>query len=125
MLLLYSGAVAPVQICMWDYEDPCNAFPTLAFDVFVDAFFMVRLTPPTHTHTHTSHAHAVLSFQPASAQSGASRSAPDRAGSGPRASHEAGLDPPCVYCGQPWHWRPRRAARAGSRAPPRIWGRLA
>ena len=29
---------------MWDYDDPCNKFPTLYFDVYVDAFFVV--TPP-------------------------------------------------------------------------------
>jgi hypothetical protein len=42
LLLLYTAVVAPVQICMWNYEDPCNKFPTLYFDVFVDAFFLVR-----------------------------------------------------------------------------------
>ena len=40
-LLLYSAMVVPVQLCMWDYDDPCNKFPTLYFDVFVDIFFMV------------------------------------------------------------------------------------
>ena len=29
------------QICFWSYDDPCNVFPTLFFDVFVDAFFVV------------------------------------------------------------------------------------
>jgi hypothetical protein len=33
--------VVPFQICVWDYSDPCNMFPTLHFDVFVDTFFMV------------------------------------------------------------------------------------
>jgi hypothetical protein len=41
LLLLYSAAVVPFQICMWDYSDPCNTFPTLRFDVCVDTFFMV------------------------------------------------------------------------------------
>ncbi len=41
ILLLYSAAVVPFQICMWDYSDPCNIFPTLQFDMFVDSFFMV------------------------------------------------------------------------------------
>ncbi len=41
ILLLYSAAVVPFQICMWDYNDPCNVFPTLQFDMFVDVFFMV------------------------------------------------------------------------------------
>ncbi len=26
---------------LWDYSDPCNTFPTLFFDLAVDAFFMV------------------------------------------------------------------------------------
>jgi len=42
LLLLYTAVVAPVQICMWNYEDPCNKFPTLYFDVFVDAFFLAE-----------------------------------------------------------------------------------
>jgi hypothetical protein len=42
-LLLYSAAVVPFQICMWDYSDPCNIFPTLLFDMFVDTFFLVPL----------------------------------------------------------------------------------
>ena len=41
LLLLYSAVVVPFQICMWDYTDPCNTFPTLRFDMFVDTFFMV------------------------------------------------------------------------------------
>ncbi len=45
ILLLYSAAVVPFQICMWDYSDPCNLFPTLRFDMFVDVFFMVRCRP--------------------------------------------------------------------------------
>ncbi len=47
VLLLYTAVVVPVQICMWDYDDPCNAFPTLRIDVFVDAFFMVRGAAPS------------------------------------------------------------------------------
>ena len=42
-LLLYTAVVVPVQICLWTYEDPCTSFPTLYFDVMVDAFFMVCL----------------------------------------------------------------------------------
>jgi hypothetical protein len=34
----------PFQICVWDYSDPCNLFPTLQFDMFVDVFFMVYAT---------------------------------------------------------------------------------
>jgi hypothetical protein len=41
IFLVYTGALAPLQICLWNYEDPCNAFPTLYFDVFVDSFFLV------------------------------------------------------------------------------------
>ena len=41
ILLLYSAVVVPFQICMWDYSDPCNTFPTLDFDMFVDTFFVV------------------------------------------------------------------------------------
>ncbi len=40
-LLLYTAVIVPVQICLWSSEDPCNAFPTLYFDVIVDAFFVV------------------------------------------------------------------------------------
>ena len=43
-LLLYSAVIVPFQICMWDYTDPCNVFPTLRFDMFVDTFFMVPQT---------------------------------------------------------------------------------
>lgn len=43
LLLLYSAVVVPFQICIWDYSDPCNTFPTLLFDVVVDTFFLVRL----------------------------------------------------------------------------------
>jgi hypothetical protein len=45
VLLLYTAIVAPVQICLWSYEDPCNKFPTLYFDVYVDIFFLVRRVP--------------------------------------------------------------------------------
>ena len=49
ILLFYTALVSPVQICMWDYTDPCHTFPTLRFDVFVDCFFMVRsLVSPHH-----------------------------------------------------------------------------
>jgi hypothetical protein len=46
VLLLYTAVLAPVQVCLWDYDDPCNAFPTLYFDVAVDAFFLVRRPAP-------------------------------------------------------------------------------
>jgi hypothetical protein len=42
-LLLYTAVIVPVQICLWTYDDPCNTFPTLFFDVIVDTFFMVPL----------------------------------------------------------------------------------
>ena len=41
LALLYTAAVVPVQIFMWDYSNLCNQFPTLKFDVAVDSFFMV------------------------------------------------------------------------------------
>ncbi len=42
IFLVYTGALAPIQICFWNYDDPCNNFPTLYFDVFVDSFFLVE-----------------------------------------------------------------------------------
>ena len=42
MLLLYSAIIVPFQICIWDYNDPCNIFPTLFFDLGVDTFFLVN-----------------------------------------------------------------------------------
>ena len=50
-LLLYTAVIVPVQICLWNYEDPCNAFPTLYFDVIVDAFFMVSALRAGYTGT--------------------------------------------------------------------------
>ena len=41
ILLVYTAIVVPVQICIWSYDDPCNMFPTLPFDVAVDVFFLV------------------------------------------------------------------------------------
>jgi hypothetical protein len=41
-LLVYTSFLLPFQIFMWDYSDPCNKFPTLFFDCFIDTFFMVR-----------------------------------------------------------------------------------
>ena len=34
--------VRQVQLCLWNYDDPCNTFPTLRFDVAVDSFFLAR-----------------------------------------------------------------------------------
>ena len=42
MLLVYSSIIIPVQLCMWDYDDQCNMFPTLYFDIIVDSFFVVN-----------------------------------------------------------------------------------
>ena len=39
MFLPYTAVIVPVQICLWDYSNSCNKFPTLYFDVLVDAFF--------------------------------------------------------------------------------------
>jgi hypothetical protein len=41
-LLFYTAVIVPVQICLWSYDDPCNAFTTLSFDVVVDTFFLVN-----------------------------------------------------------------------------------
>jgi hypothetical protein len=41
VLLLYTAITVPVQICLWSYDDPCNTFATLYFDVAVDSFFLV------------------------------------------------------------------------------------
>jgi hypothetical protein len=44
VFLLYTAVVAPVQIFLWDFDEAeCKTFPTLYFDLFVDAFFIVRL----------------------------------------------------------------------------------
>jgi hypothetical protein len=41
VFLAYTAAIAPVQICLWNYDDPCNSIATLYFDAFVDIFFLV------------------------------------------------------------------------------------
>jgi hypothetical protein len=48
LLLAYSAYAVPMQLSFWDREDPCNPFPTLYIDIFVDTFFMVRprVCPP-------------------------------------------------------------------------------
>ena len=45
--LLYTAVVVPIQLFLWDYDDPCNVFPTLHLDLFVDLFFLV---PPSLLH---------------------------------------------------------------------------
>ncbi len=42
LFLAYTAVIAPVQICLWNYNDPCNSIATLYFDAFVDIFFLVR-----------------------------------------------------------------------------------
>ena len=42
LLLLYTSVIVPVQILIWNYDDPCVMFPTLFFDMFVDVFFVVH-----------------------------------------------------------------------------------
>jgi hypothetical protein len=44
-LLVYTALIVPVQICLWSYDDPCNIFPTLQFDIIVDTFFLVPAQP--------------------------------------------------------------------------------
>jgi hypothetical protein len=42
--LLYTAVIAPAQIFLWEIDEvECKTFPTLYFDLFVDAFFLVRL----------------------------------------------------------------------------------
>jgi hypothetical protein len=42
--LLYTAVIAPAQIFLWEIDEvECKTFPTLYFDIFVDAFFLVRL----------------------------------------------------------------------------------
>ncbi len=41
VLLLYTAVIVPIQLFLWNYEDPCNTFPTLFFDLYVDLFFLV------------------------------------------------------------------------------------
>uniref|UniRef100_A0A7S0M770 Ion transport domain-containing protein n=1 Tax=Cryptomonas curvata TaxID=233186 RepID=A0A7S0M770_9CRYP len=43
LFLIYTSAVVPVQLFMWNYDDPCNKFPTLFFDVAVDSFFLLEV----------------------------------------------------------------------------------
>ncbi len=45
LLLAYSAYAVPMQLSFWDREDPCNPFPTLYIDIFVDTFFMVLALP--------------------------------------------------------------------------------
>ncbi len=42
LLLAYSAYAVPMQLSIWNNDDPCNPFPTLYIDLFVDSFFMVR-----------------------------------------------------------------------------------
>ncbi len=48
LLLVYTAIIAPVQICLWNDDDPCSRIPTLFFDAAVDIFFLVHI----HSHTH-------------------------------------------------------------------------
>ncbi len=41
VFLLYTAVVAPIQLFLWNYDDPCNIFPTLYLDLVVDLFFLV------------------------------------------------------------------------------------
>ena len=52
--LLYTAVVAPIQLFLWNYDDPCNIFPTLYLDLVVDLFFLVDPRP------HRSSSRAVL-----------------------------------------------------------------
>jgi hypothetical protein len=41
VFLLYTAVVAPIQLFLWNYDDPCSIFPTLYLDLVVDLFFLV------------------------------------------------------------------------------------
>ena len=42
--LLYTAVIAPAQIFLWETDEAeCKTFPTLYFDLLVDAFFLVSL----------------------------------------------------------------------------------
>ncbi len=41
LFLAYTAVMVPVQICLWDSDEPCFVFPTIEFDVTADAFFIV------------------------------------------------------------------------------------
>ncbi len=45
LLLAYSSYAVPMQLSFWSNDDPCNPFPTLYIDIFVDTFFMVPPPP--------------------------------------------------------------------------------
>jgi hypothetical protein len=48
-LLLYTAVIAPAQIFLWEVDETgCTTFPTLYFDLFVDTFFLVRLSLLRH-----------------------------------------------------------------------------
>jgi hypothetical protein len=50
LFLLYTAVIVPVQLCLWTYDDPCEKFPTLYFDVIVDTFFLVTLSAISRPH---------------------------------------------------------------------------
>ena len=39
-MLVYSAFIVPIQLTFWNVDDPCWAYPTLYFDMFVDVFFL-------------------------------------------------------------------------------------
>ena len=41
LVLFYTALVVPIQIFLWENNDPCTLFPTLRIDLFVDTFFLV------------------------------------------------------------------------------------
>jgi hypothetical protein len=41
VVLFYTALVVPIQIFLWENNDPCTLFPTLRIDIFVDTFFLV------------------------------------------------------------------------------------
>ena len=43
VLLVYSVFLVPFQLSFWDNQDPCVVYPSLYFDMFADACFVVDL----------------------------------------------------------------------------------
>jgi len=40
LFLFYTAIIVPVQIFVWDYSDPCETYPSLRIDLFVDSYFL-------------------------------------------------------------------------------------
>ena len=72
MLLLYTIAVAPVQIGFFRPTNNCDIFPTLFWDVAVDCFFVVRAFAATRARA-ASAARASFGYMPCRGRASAAR----------------------------------------------------